>query len=153
MNLKKAVYDRTQTILKQAVVFEDANRTSLLNQIVDEALKALDSAMKGPKIKEIEQKMFDSALEGLSKGVMEYNNDPILPLVMTVVKEKAASFQKLSKEEQIKLISLTNNQLASIRAADQKAKADYLNDKPRAIENSLKNNEYVKKSFENWGTA
>lgn len=97
--------------------------------------------------------MFDSALEGLSKGVMEYNNDPILPLVMKVVKEKAAQFQTLSQAEQTKLVSLTTSQLASIRASDQKAKADFLNEKPRPIENSLKSNEYVVKIFENWGTA
>ena len=76
--------------------------------------------MKGPKAKEIQDKMFESALEGISKGVMEYNNDPILPLVLVVVKEKVSKIQNLSKEEQIKMVSLTDSQLASIRAADQK---------------------------------
>ena len=30
--------------------------------------------------------MLDSAIEGLSRGVMEYNNDPILPIVRDVVR-------------------------------------------------------------------
>lgn len=153
MNLKKSVYDRTQTILKQAIVYEDSNRQALLNQIINEAVKEIDSALAGPQKADIEQKIFESALEGLSKGVMEYNNDPILPLVVKVVKEKVSKIQNLTKEEQTKLISLTDAQLASIRAADQKAKEDYLNEKPKQIENSLKSNEYAQKIFENWGNV
>jgi hypothetical protein len=43
--------------------------------------------------------MLDSAIEGLSKGYMEYNNDPILPIVQRVVRKHVQKVEKLTPEE------------------------------------------------------
>ena len=46
--------------------------------------------------------MLDSAIEGLSKGFMDYSNDPILPLVQSIIKKNVDKFANLPEAEYIK---------------------------------------------------
>ena len=55
----------------------------------------------------IKKQMFKSALLGLSKGQMEYENDPILPLVIKSIQDNVERMKNLTQEEQVQLISLT----------------------------------------------
>ena len=55
--------------------------------------------------------MMDSAIQGLSKGFMDYPNDPIMPVVNNSIKKAVESVQKMSAAEQLKLVALTENQM------------------------------------------
>ena len=76
--------------------------------------------------------MFESALIGLSKGVMEYENDPILPIVNNYIKVNTAKYSNISADEYIfyqkvwfltrqrKLVSLTESQISTLKDLDKK---------------------------------
>jgi hypothetical protein len=116
LNLQKHVTDRTLSVLQQAVNFEKKNQQRLLNDIVEAALRSLEENLKNETTRQaIEQQMFESALVGLSKGQMEYQNDPLLPLILSTIKREVEKVQGLTAEQQVKLISLTKEQIDSIR--------------------------------------
>jgi hypothetical protein len=43
--------------------------------------------------------MLDSAILGLSKGYMDYENDPIMPIVQNYIKTNASKYSDLPLEE------------------------------------------------------
>jgi len=53
----------------------------VLQKIIDDAISQLDKGLEGAS-SDVQSKMLDSAIDGLSKGYMEYANDPLLPLVV-----------------------------------------------------------------------
>jgi hypothetical protein len=130
---------------------EEMNRNKILHGIVEGANAELDRALAGPEATDIKRAMFNSALEGLTKGYMEYNNDPVLPLIQSYVKREMDRYTNLSEEEQSKLISLSESQIQSLRDSDRKAKQDYLEGEPKGLDNALKAHEQVKKVLGAWG--
>ena len=53
---------------------------------------------------------------------MDYAKDPILPYVIETINKTVDRFSKISKEEQYKLVALTEDQLTSLRNADVRAR-------------------------------
>eukprot|EP01016_Furgasonia_blochmanni_P020168 TRINITY_DN224_c0_g1_i14.p3 TRINITY_DN224_c0_g1~~TRINITY_DN224_c0_g1_i14.p3 ORF type:complete len:239 (-),score=112.71 TRINITY_DN224_c0_g1_i14:360-1076(-) len=151
LNLQRHIADRALSILKQAQTYEELNKSKYIQTILDDATQEIDKQLKGPNAKEIQRRMLDSAINGLSKGFMDYQNDPILPIVQGVVKRHVEKLAKLSPQEQGKLLALTDYQLQQIRIADKKAKEDFLQTQPSGLESSVKNNEHVKKVLSTWG--
>jgi len=151
VNLQKHINDRALDVLKQTQQYEDINRNKILSNIIDEAVKEIDKQLEGPNQAEIKKQLFDSALEGLSKGAMDYNNDPILPLVRSYVKVNIEKYSNLSAEEQSKLISLSDHQLQAIKEGDKRARQEYLESEPKGIDSSLKAHETAKKILSTWG--
>ena len=82
---------------------------------------------------------------------MDYANDPILPYVVSTIKETVNKFQKISPEEQNNMVSISNEQMEALRAADARVRDEFLNNEPK-IDGSLKNNEIVGKILSEWGT-
>lgn len=116
---------------------------------MEETLKSIDIAYENNKA-EIEASMFDLALEGIANGKMDYSKDPILPKVLETINKTVDKFNKISKAEQDKMVSLTEEQLAGIRNADTRARDEYLQTEPK-IDGSLRNNPTVAKVLESWG--
>jgi len=150
-NLQKHLNDRAVDLLKQAKTYEELNRNKILTNIVEEAGKEIDRQLAGPGRAEIQRKIFDSALEGLAKGKMEYNNDPILPIVYDYVKTNMQKYTNLTPEEQSKLISLSEAQLHALKESDKRARQEYLEEEPKGLDSTLKAHEQVKKMFATWG--
>ena len=61
-------------------------------------------------------------MEGIANGRMDYAKDPILPYVIETINKTVDRFSKISKEEQYKLVALTEEQIASLRNADVRAR-------------------------------
>lgn len=90
------------------------------------------------------------ALEGIANGKMDYSNDPILPHVIKTIQATVDKFSKISPEEQKKMVKLTPEQLDSLRAADARARDEFLISEPK-IDGSLKTNETVGRIISRWG--
>jgi hypothetical protein len=150
-NLQRHINDRAHDILKNAKAMEEINRNRILGSIVEGATAEIDTQLSGPNKDEIHRQMFESALIGLSKGYMDYSNDPILPLVSDYVKRNMEKYSNLSTEEQTKLIALSETQLQSLRDADRRARQEFLEHEPKGVDSSLKAHEQVKKILGNWG--
>ena len=43
--------------------------------------------------------MLDSSIDGLSKGYMNYNNDPLMPFILKSIEENVKKLTSLSAEE------------------------------------------------------
>ena len=123
--LKNHLYNRAEYILKEAEVIESHNQTKIISSVMEETLKSIDIAYQDNKA-EIEAAMFDLALEGIANGSMDYSKDPILPKVVQTINKTVDRFNKISKEEQDKMVSLTEEQLAGIRTADTRARDEYI---------------------------
>ena len=94
--------------------------------------------------------MFDLALEGIANGKMDYSKDPILPHIVETINKTVDKFNNISKEDQDKMVALTEDQLASIRNADARARDEFLQTEPK-IDGSLRNNPTVQKVLSSWG--
>lgn len=116
---------------------------------MQETLQSIDVAYKNNKAK-IEADMFNLALEGIAQGKMDYAKDPILPFVIETINKTVEKFSKISPEEQDKLVSLTEDQLTSLRNADARARDEYILTEPK-IDGSLRNNPTVAKILQSWG--
>jgi len=150
-NLQRHINDRANDILKQAKALEEINRNRILSSIVEGATAEIDKQLAGPNKDQIQRQIFESALQGLSKGYMDYNNDPILPLVSSYVKANLEKYSNLTTEEQTKLIALSESQLQSLRESDRRARQEFLEHEPKGIDSGLKAHEQVKKLLNNWG--
>lgn len=113
-----------------------------------ETLNSVDRAYNDNKA-EIENAIFELALEGIANGKMDYAKDPILPQVLKTINHTVDKFSKISPEEQDKMVSLTEAQLEAIRNADARARDEYLGAQPK-VEGSLRANPVVAKILENW---
>jgi hypothetical protein len=116
---------------------------------MQETLQSIDLAYKENKEK-IESAMFDLALEGVANGKMDYAKDPILPFVVETINKTVEKFQKISPEEQDKLIALTEEQLTALRNADAKIRDEFILNEPK-IDGSLRLNPTVSKILDGWG--
>ena len=94
--------------------------------------------------------MFDLALEGIANGKMDYSKDPILPHILNTINKTVDKFNNISKEDQEKMVALSEEQLTSIRNADARARDDYIMTEPK-IDGSLRNNPTVAKVLSTWG--
>jgi len=84
--------------------------------------------------------MFQSALLGIRKGEMTYENDPLLPLIESEIQTRTAAYAGLSAEEESKMLALTDDQKKIIAAADKSAKTEFLRKAPKVTSAGVKLN-------------
>ena len=116
---------------------------------MEETRNSIDKAYSENK-EQIEKEIFNLALEGIANGQMDYSKDPILPYVVQTIQKTVEKFEKISPEEQNKMIKLTVEQLDGIRSSDARMRDEFLQNEPK-IDGTLKNNEIVGKILERWG--
>ena len=104
--LKNHLHARAENILKEVESLEAINQSKIISNVMQEVLQSIDSAYKNNKQK-IEQDIFKLALEGIANGKMDYQKDPILPYIIETINKTVSKFSTLSKEEQEKLVALT----------------------------------------------
>jgi len=94
--------------------------------------------------------MFQLALEGIAKGKMDYSKDPVLPYIVKTIQKTVDKFSAISPEDQKKLVTLTSDQIESIRASDARLRDEFLQNEPK-IDGSLKTHENISKILSKWG--
>lgn len=78
----------------------------MIREILEEALNEVNS-IKQNVPKDVQEASFLAALDGISKGQMDYQKDIVLDKVQKKVEAKVQKFQNLSQAEIKKLISLS----------------------------------------------
>lgn len=150
LRLQTHITNRALNVLKQAHAFETMNQAQLLQKLIDDALFAIDNALKGEKRAEVLNKSFESAVDGLAKGSMTYSNDPLLPLILASIENSVKKITSLTPEEQAKLVSLTAEQFKSIKDNDSRAKREFLDAQPN-LDPSVRQIDHVAKTIATWG--
>lgn len=149
ISLKNHIHERAEAILKQAEQIEQMNQNKIISDVMGQTLKSVDIAYQNNKDK-IEAEFFQIALQGIAKGKMEFDNDPILPYVLQTISQTVEKFNKISPEEQSQLVSINAEQMDSIRNNDARLRDEFLHNQPK-IDGSLRNNAIVGKILSRWG--
>ena len=84
--------------------------------------------------------MFQSALLGIRRGEMTYEQDPLLPLIEDEIASRTAAFAGLSAEEGSKMLALTDDQKKIIAGSDKAAKTEFLRKAPKVTSAGVKLN-------------
>ena len=58
---------------------------------------------------EIQSKIFQSALRGLAKGSMTYENDPLITIILQTIKTNVAKVQNLTAAEYLHIFDCIDN--------------------------------------------
>ena len=124
--LKKHTYERALNILRSTERFEKDNLSRALREGLDNAMKRLDDDINGKDSKEIKKLAFQSALIGIRKGKMTYENDPLLPRLIKYIDEFKANAEKMTEKEQAELLGLTKDQKAVVIGADKKIEETFI---------------------------
>lgn len=151
INLKNHIQSRALRLLQTAEQMETANQRYLINNIVSDALKEVDRTLTD-NIDQIQDAMFESALIGIKKQKMTYENDPLLPLIRKRIQDKIGKLTNMSEEEKQRLVSLSEDQIESLRVLDRQIRDEYIKKVPK-LDNSIKAYPNVKKALETWGRA
>mmetsp|Transcript_37426 Transcript_37426/g.49209 ORF Transcript_37426/g.49209 Transcript_37426/m.49209 type:complete len:86 (+) Transcript_37426:160-417(+) len=77
--------------------YEQANLKNLIGDISKQSFAKIEEKMADPSSRAaIQDQFFQSALAGLRKGIMEYENDPLLPILQEEIQSRTAAYQNLS---------------------------------------------------------
>jgi hypothetical protein len=77
---------------------------------------------------------FASALLGIRSGVMTYENDPLMPILVSEVTNRTAAYANLSSAEESEMLMLTAEQKLLIGKDDKRVYNEFLQKLP-AINN------------------
>lgn len=143
-SLNKHFYERTVNMLNTIEFLENSNIKNKIKEITEESLAVVLKKVNDPQQnQEILESSFNSALEGLRTGQMEYNDDKILPMFLNELKARTERYANLSLAEENKLFALTSDQKKQVIEGDRRQKHDYLSSPPD-VASGIKNSEVYK---------
>jgi len=149
VNLQKHINDRSHNLLRAAKSAETTNSRAVINKVVSNAIERVNQTLESD-IDRIQEEIFESALIGISKGKMTYENDPILPIAQQTIREEVAKITSLSAEEQLKLVALSDLQIQNLKNADESAKKEFLEGVPK-MDQLTQASEHFQKIAAGWG--
>lgn len=145
LNLEQHFHGRVNNMLRMIQNYESTNLRNHLKEIAMGSFEKVQSAIRDPASKgEIQRAAFQSALSGITSGLMKYENDPLLPLLQKEMKDRIAHFKGLTPEEESKLLSLNSEQRRTIADMDRKAKIEYLGTSPNINNPGIKTHDKYK---------
>jgi len=118
MNLQKHIHERSVSLLKAAKTAEITNSRAVVNRVVAASIEEVNRRLE-TDIDSIREIMFDSALIGISKGQMTYENDPLIGIAQETIRTEVAKVTSLSEAEQLRLVALTDNQMKVLKESDE----------------------------------
>jgi hypothetical protein len=104
--------------LENTVKFEAANFSAVNNKILDKALSALDSAVKGSNVQEESMQSAMAVLKNMGKGGKAGASDPLSKAVINALREYSKELEGMSSADKDKMIALTQAQIDQIKAMD-----------------------------------
>ena len=135
-------HNRAQSLLTSIERYEQANLKNLIGDISRDSFAQIEAKLSDPSEQTaIKEQFFQSALAGLRKGVMEYENDPLLPILQDEIQKRTAAYANLSAAEEQQLLMLNDAQKKAVLDQDKSAKATYLASAPKISNASVKNHE------------
>ena len=139
VNVEAHFHGRAQTMLNSIERYEQSNLKNLIGDISNQAYAKIEQKLADPSSRAaIQDDFFQSALIGLRKGVMEYENDPLLPILQDEIRSRTAAYQNLSAAEEQKLLMLNDSQKQAIISQDKSIKNQYLSAVPKISNTGVK---------------
>jgi len=127
LNAEANFHNRALGMLTQIQNFESNNLKNEMRQVAIGSLdKVLGQVNEPEHSADIKRASFLSALEGIRTGVMTYSHDKVLPMIEAEMAERLVKFQGMSKEEEGKLLSLSEDQKKQIAEIDRRTKNAFI---------------------------
>lgn len=114
---KEHTEKRVLNILENTVKFEAANFSAVNNTILDKALSALDTAVKGSNVQEESLQSSMAVLKNMGKG-SSGASDPLSTAVINALRDYSKELEGMSSADKDKMIALTQAQIDQIKAMD-----------------------------------
>lgn len=122
-----------------------ANLKDLIGEIGDKSFEKVEAQLADPTTRAaIDEQFFQSALLGLRKGVMEYENDPLLPILQNEIQARTSAYASLSADEEQKLLMLNDSQKKAIVSVDKATKDQFLAAVPKLSNAAIKSHDKFK---------
>lgn len=96
LDLEKHFHDRASNMLTNIERYETSNLQNKLKSVTSEAMTATLAKVNGSEKESITRDSFVAALDGITKGYMDYAEDPILPILKEEISSRSASLKGLS---------------------------------------------------------
>lgn len=117
--------------------FENENLHSQISSIGQRALADTLQAVEADPDR-FRRDSFASALDGIRKGKMDFELDPVLPIFKEKVAEKSAEYKSLTAEDEARLLSLSGQQREIVATGDKIQKEAYITAAPQVSSASLR---------------
>lgn len=108
---------RAQSILQNALAMERKNEQQLVGGVVAEVFRELES-IKETVPRDVYMASFEAALEGIEKNYCDYSKDIVLERIRKSLSEKVKEVQSLTPEQILRIVSLNEQQLKSLKQMD-----------------------------------
>lgn len=93
MNVEAHFHGRAETMLASIERYELTNLKNLIGDISLQSFNKIEQQLANPAARAvIQDQFFQSALSGLRKGVMEYENDPLLPILQDEIRTRTQAY-------------------------------------------------------------
>jgi hypothetical protein len=93
LNAEASFHNRTLAMLNQIQNFEQSNLKAEMRNVVQGSIEKVFSYVEDPShAAEIKRSSFESALAGIRSGQMTYQNDVILPMIESEMRERLQRF-------------------------------------------------------------
>ena len=110
-----------------------------MREIAEGSVDKVIAMVENPEYAEgIKRQSFLSALDGIRTGTMTYKDDSILPAIESEMQSRLAKFQGLSKEEEVAILGLTDDQRKMLADQDRKLKNEFLQSAPAFTHGGVK---------------
>ena len=145
LNVEKHFHDRAYNMLNNIKKCENDNLQATLRKIMNESLAATEATVTDAKTKAgIIDNSFESALVGIKNGEMTYENDTLLPHLMSEIAKRTSSLKNLTAEQEREILQLTDAQKKLIAGQDSSQKVTYLTAVPQINNPGIKGHDKYK---------
>lgn len=105
---------------------------------LDAVLAHVEDPVNGDSIR---RSSFEAALDGIRSGKMTYHGDSLLPMLEKEMTTRLERFRTMSKEDESRLMSISDEQRRIIADNDRKLKNEFLAQAPHITHGSVKNHD------------
>ena len=147
--LKQHLNQRARNLLETAKQMEVNNQKSITGKVL-ENIKTEVARLKSNPGQDLINKAFESALEGIKKGKMEYQNDGVIDKVLATTKTEIKKVNDMSESEKNKLLNLSEAQLKTLKDMDSNNQKEFLKKRPAGLDGSLRDNQAYSTIMSQW---
>jgi len=145
---------RTVSLLNNVQAFEQANLKSQMREIAVGSVEKVLAMVESPEhAAGIKRASFVSALDGIRTGQMTYKDDSILPAIESEMTSRLEKFRGMTKEQEIELMALSNDQRKALAESDKRMKNEFLQSPPQITHGAIKMHDKYKSYMKMVGDA
>ena len=130
VQLKKHTYERALAILRTTDMYENSNLSGYMNEELVTAVANMKAALTGKESQAIKDGAFASALTGIKKGSMTYENDPLLPILLKEIEAMETKAKGMTDAQITKIMELNKEQKQMLMTNDASLENKFLHSAP-----------------------